>query len=146
MKNEKDTKRAINLWEGSNARLQNEIMDRGTQKTDGSLLSVCSLFPAWEYTIYVCLLLAAHWTHLLTLGTWKCVPTRQQEDGLYTGKALAVQSEQAEEAPFMECAQAVGSTLPGRPEQEFWGQTTWFEYWPTTTYGGNPDSLWASVS
>lgn len=44
-----------------------------------------------------------------------------------TGKALAVQSEQAEEAPFMECAQTVGSTLPGRPEQEFWGETTWFE-------------------
>lgn len=120
----------MRLWTGGHRKLMAPFSLCAHSSLHGSILF-----------IYVCLLLAAHWTHLLTLGTWKCVPTRQQEDGLYTGKALAVQSEQAEEAPFMECAQAVGSTLPGRPEQEFWGQTTWFEYWPTTTYGGNPDSL-----
>lgn len=54
MKNEKDTEPAVDLWEGSNVRLQNEIMDWGTQKTDSSLLSVCSLFPACEDTIYLC--------------------------------------------------------------------------------------------
>lgn len=33
-----------------------------------------------------------------------------------TDKALAVWGELAEEAPFRECAQAVGSTVPGSPE------------------------------
>lgn len=91
-----------------------------TQKTGSSLLSVFPLFPACEYTMHSCVSPPAYQEHIglislpLALGSVYLPDSKKVVWG--TDKALAVWGEQAEEAPFMECAQAVGSTLPGSPE------------------------------